>query len=65
MESEYDCTGRIGPLNDRVKWPMFSYNGPAYIVWNAIAANLHECGWSDDEIKCWLQSKLSRWALDG
>jgi hypothetical protein len=61
----YDCTGEIGPFSSDAAWPMFSYERPAYIVWNAIAAALHARGWSDDEIKGWLQSKNARWALDG
>lgn len=30
-----------------------------------IARGLHRRGWTDEEIKAWLQSKNPRWALDG
>jgi hypothetical protein len=65
---EYDCTGQIGNLynfNLNPEWPMFSFDRPAYTLWNAIAGQLHEAGWSDERIKEWLQSKETRWALDG
>ena len=65
----YDCTGFIGPQLQHsvtdVEWPMYSFDRPAFVVWNAIAANLHARGWTDAEIKDWLQSKCARWALDG
>lgn len=64
----YDCTGFIGPLFRKeadAAWPMYSYDRPAYIVWNAIAGDLYKSGWSDKRIKDWLQSKGPRWALDG
>jgi hypothetical protein len=62
----YDCTGKIGPLfnyNLQPEWPMYSFNHPSHIVWNAIAGKFHEAGWSDNRIKDWLQSKDPRWAL--
>lgn len=65
----YDCTGVIGPLypacGGNPEWPMYSFDRAAYTVWNAIAANLNKRGWSDKQIKEWLQSKSPRWALDG
>jgi hypothetical protein len=64
----YDISGKIGPLflNDKKPdWPMYSYERPGWMLWNAIAGRLHEKGWSDDEIRVWLQSKEPRWALDG
>jgi hypothetical protein len=64
--TDYDITDRIGPSHAiECDWPMYSYERPSYILWNAIAANLHGRGWSDAEIKQWLQSKEARWALDG
>ena len=66
----YDCTGFIGPLypnddiNDPPEWPMYSFDTPAYILWNAIAGELYKRGWNDEQIKDWLQSKNPRWALD-
>ena len=71
-QADYDCTGKIGPsggqtncLGELPEWPMYSYERPAYILWNAIAQNLHRRGWTDSQIKEWLQSKNTRWALDG
>lgn len=61
----YDCTGHIGPINSDSAWPMYSFERPAYILWNAIAAELNKAGWSDEQIKNWLQSKAPRWELDG
>jgi hypothetical protein len=68
--SNYDCTCFIGPLFDLFDkeppaWPMYSFERPATLLWNAIAAELNKLGWSDEEIKDWLQSKNPRWALDG
>jgi hypothetical protein len=64
----FDITDRIGPLQVRIheepEWPMYSYERPAWMLWNAIASGLHQRGWTDDEIKEWLQSKEPRWALD-
>ncbi len=64
----YDCTGKIGrlyPLERDAEWPMYSFDRPSMIVWNAIAANLNTRGWSDKRISEWLASKNTRWALDG
>jgi hypothetical protein len=63
----YDCTSYIGPLfaEKNVAWPMYSYERPGSILWNAIAGELNKRGWTDDEIKAWLASKEPRWALDG
>jgi hypothetical protein len=68
--SDYDITGKIGPLYPEAipnpcEWPMYSFARPAYILWNAIAAELHAMKWTDTEIKAWLQAKDTRWALDG
>jgi hypothetical protein len=64
----YDISGKIGNLfntNPEPEWPMYSYDRPASILWSAIAGKLHEAGWTDEQIKEWLQSKETRWALDG
>lgn len=66
-----DITAKIGPMFGPVdfggdpEWPMYSFARPAYIVWNAIANQLYERGWTENEIQEWLQSKAARWALDG
>jgi hypothetical protein len=62
-----DITGKIGPLYPRTEppeWPMLSYDRPAYMLWNSIAQELANRGWSETRIKKWLQSKVTRWALD-
>ena len=41
-----------------------SFDAPAYTVWNAIAATFNRAGWSDHQIRDWLQSKQARWAMD-
>jgi hypothetical protein len=67
----YDISGKVGallPIHTTEKppeWPMYSYERPAWLLWNAVAAELHVNGWSEKEIKTWLQSKATRWALDG
>lgn len=65
---QYDLTGHIGPMFTNAQppeWPMYSFDRPAHILWNAIAKELHAAGWSNARIKDWLQSKSTRWALDG
>jgi hypothetical protein len=68
-KGEFDLTCHIGPLvpelSSEAQWPMYSFDRPATILWNAIGAKLSEAGWSDTRIKEWLQSKHPRWALDG
>lgn len=58
---QYDLTGHIGPLMpelyDGCQWPMYSFDRPAHVLWNAIGKQLHAQGWSDAKIKEWLQSK--------
>jgi hypothetical protein len=62
----YDCTGHIGQLfKSDCEWPMYSFDRPSYIFWNAVAKTFHGAGWSDDQIREWLQSKDPRYALDG
>ena len=51
--------------NTNPEWPMYSFSRPAWLLWNAIANGLIEKGWTEEEIKFWLQSKDTRWALDG
>lgn len=58
----YDCTGHIGSSGE---WSMYSFDTPSYILWNAIASEMNARGWTDEEIKEWLQSKAARWACDG
>ena len=64
-EGRYDCSVWIGELGSDAPWAMYSYSRPGNILWNAIAGELYRRGWSDDEIKAWLQSKTPRYELDG
>lgn len=64
-----DLSLKVGPL-DRIgrtrKWPMYSYERPADIVWGALIQVLYEeKGWSQRHIRWWLTSRHCRWALDG
>lgn len=68
VRGRIDITAEIGPLYRRDKepeWLMYSYERPAYMLWNAIANALWQKGWTKTEIRDWLQSKETRWALDG
>jgi hypothetical protein len=69
MKRRIDITDKIGSLYNGTKelpeWPMYSFDRPAYYLWNAIANGLHQRGWTEEQIKDWLQSKSARWALDG
>ena len=56
---------RAHPRHPLPEWPMYSYERPASILWNALANALHQRGWTEGEIRDWLQSKYARWALDG
>jgi hypothetical protein len=63
MYEHYDISGKIGNLfhtNLNPEWPMYSFDRPGSILWNAIAGKLHEAGWKDKRIKEWLQSKEPR-----
>jgi hypothetical protein len=61
----YDCTGHIGPYKSDSPWNMYSFNSPSYALWNGFASQLNNRGWSDEEIKDYLQSKQTRWLMDG
>jgi hypothetical protein len=62
---QLDISGKIGQLGEKeCEWPMFSYDRPSYVLWGAVANALHDRGWSETEIKDWLQSKEPRFALD-
>lgn len=68
MSAYFDISGRIGPLYKPIgepEWPMLSYDRPAYLLWNAIGRELSRQGWTEEQIIEWLQSKETRWALDG
>ena len=46
-------------------WGMYSYERPAYHLWDTIGRALFQQGWTKQEIRLLLQSKYIRWALDG
>jgi len=67
---EIDITGRIGPLfftdvNVPAECPMYSYERPAYMLWNAVAQGMVNSGMTEAKAIKWLQSKDARHALDG
>lgn len=66
---QFDLTGHIGPMfpeiTQNAEWPMYSFDRPAMLLWQAIGKKLAEGGFRNDEIKAWLQSKGPRYALDG
>ena len=64
-DHNYDCSLWLGPFLSPAPWSMYSYERPSNILWSSIAAALYRKGWTDDEIKSWLKSKETRWALDG
>ncbi len=69
--NDFDITCQIGALyyidtpEKPAEWPMYSFDRPARMLWNAIGKRLTEKGWSENRVKEWLQSKSTRWALDG
>jgi hypothetical protein len=63
-----DITADIGPLYRggwKPKIPMYSYERPAYILWQAVFEGLQEGGMTETQALDWLQSKNPRWLLDG
>lgn len=63
-----DITADIGPMYRdgwKPKIPMYSYERPAYIFWQAVFEGLQEGGMTETQAIDWLQSKNPRWALDG
>ena len=66
---KHDITSRIGPLYGRIgeraaEYPMYSYERPAYLLWNAIYNQLRAQKWTHKQAIDWLQSKNPRWSLD-
>lgn len=56
---------QLGNLTDAVDVPMYSFEQPAHILWDTMTRALMARGWTEDEIKTWLQSKDARHALTG
>lgn len=68
MSKYRDITLDIGPLF-REGWvaphPMYSFERPAWILWQAVFEGLQDSGMSENQAFDWLASKRARWALDG
>ena len=64
-----DITAEIGPMFNELQkapaLPMYSYERPAYQLWQAVFEGLRVGGMSEEQAIEWLQSKNPRWALDG
>ena len=69
-DGHFDASCHMKPLFDtKVEcddpWPMYSYERPAYMVWNAIGQFMADKGYTVEQIKEWMQSKNPRHDLDG
>ena len=64
-----DITAEIGPMFNELQkapaLPMYSYERPAYQLWQAVFEGLRVGGMSEEQAIDWLQSKNPRWVLDG
>lgn len=58
-DAKQDFSARVGELH------MYSYDRPAYMVWDAIMNALMTKGYSQAAAEQWLKSKAARWACDG
>lgn len=71
MSETFDITAKVGELfyintpDNPAEWQMYSFDRPSRILWNAIGKRLMAGGWTEPQLKDWLQSKNTRWALDG
>lgn len=67
MERLRDITADIGPLyqSGAPTIPMYSFDRPSTILWQAVYDAMREAGCSDKKATEWLQSKAPRWLLDG
>lgn len=67
----HTIVNRLYQLGDepRATWgedaPMYSYNRPGPIFWHGVVEGLLKRRWSQKRILAWLQSKDTRWLLDG
>jgi hypothetical protein len=65
MKTYRDITVDIGQYgNGAHEIPIYSYERPAYILWQAVFEGLIESGKTEAQAIEWLQSKSARWALD-
>jgi hypothetical protein len=67
MKRLRDITADIGPLYNigPPTIPMYSFDRPATILWQAAYDAMREAGRTDAQATEWLQSKAPRWLLDG
>ena len=67
MKQLRDITADIGPLYNigPPTIPMYSFDLPATILWQATYDAMREAGRTDAQAVEWLQSKAPRWLLDG
>lgn len=67
MKQLRDITADIGPLYNigQPTIPMYSFDRPATILWQAVYDAMREAGRTDVQATDWLQSKAPRWLLDG
>jgi hypothetical protein len=66
MKRLRDITADIGPLYNigAPTIPMYSFNRPATILWQAVYDAMRAAGRTDAQATEWLQSKAPRWMLD-
>ena len=67
MKRLRDITGDIGQAYNigPPTIPMYSFDRPATILWQAVYDAMREAGRTDAQATEWLQSKSPRWLLDG
>lgn len=63
--TQRDISADLGNLDSGRPIPMYSYERPAYIIWQGVYDGLRYKGLSHAKAVEWLQSKAPRWALDG
>lgn len=63
-----DIAGDIGvlfPIVAEAPVPMYSFDRPSSVFWQAVFDGLIHRGWSEADALAWLQSRGPRHALDG
>jgi hypothetical protein len=67
MKKFQDISGDIGDrvYNSDCSNPMYSFSRPAYILWQGFYDGLRQRGLSHEQAMDEMQSKGTRWMLDG
>jgi len=67
IERLRDITADIGPMypNNKATVPMYSFDRPAWILWQAVYDAMRAEGCSDEQAIAWLQGRGPRMELDG